>query len=258
MSNIKHFATDLGGLIRPHILIPLLILLALILAACGGSPTPEIIEREVEVIVTQVVTEIVEREVIVTQEVEVLVTPEPEEAAPEQPTPEPFVPDTAVIATGLFNPRQLFYGAGGTLYIAEAGMAGNGQVVVDPENTVGAGLTSQISMVAPDGTQSVALPALPSVQTSPGNTGFRGGQAIYVTDDSYWVAFGEGPAALQGLSFFRSVVQFDRETWRIGAVIDTGSGRAGRRPTRPGCDQFRSLRSGIERGWDSFHRRLGL
>ena len=198
-------------------------ILTLILTACAGNATPEIIEREVEV--TRIVSEAVEQEVtrIVTHEVEVLITPVPEAAAPEEPTPEPFTPSTEIIASGLSSPRQLFYTSDGTLYIAEAGIAGDGQITVDPETIVGAGLTSQISAVAPDGTQSVVLPALPSVQMSPGNAGFRGGQAIYVTDDSYWVGIGEGPTALQGLSYFRTVTQFDRDTWRIGAVIDTAA-----------------------------------
>jgi hypothetical protein len=203
----------------------------LLLASCATSGTPQVIEQEVEV--TRLVTQVVEAEVtrVVTQEVEVMVTVEPEaenqeeEASenPEQPTPEPFMPSTDIIATGLFNPRQMFYAEDGTLYIAEAGKAGDGEVMVDPENVVGAGLTSRITSVSPDGTQSVVVPALPSVQMSPGNTGFRGAQAIYVTENSYWIGIGEGPTALQGLSFFRSVMELDRETWRIGNVIDTAT-----------------------------------
>ena len=45
------------------------------------------------------------------------------------------------------------------------------------------------------GEQSVVLPGLPSFATSPGNSGFRGGQAILVTDDAYWVGFGEGTSS---------------------------------------------------------------
>lgn len=144
---------------------------------------------------------------------------------PPPPTPEPPMAGTTSIAEGLQSPRQLHYAADGALYIAEAGRAGDGSVQASPENTVETGLTAQISRVSPDGEHSVALPALPSISTSPGNAGFRGSQAIFVTEDSYWVGFGEGPpqSAVFGLPFFRSVVQFDRETWRIGHIIDTGS-----------------------------------
>ena len=205
-------------------------LAVLVIAGCSSASTPEVVEREVEV--TRVVTEVVEAEVtrIVTQEVEVMVTPAPssedetstEEEAPP-PTPEPFVPATDIIASGLLSPRQLFYTEDGTLFITEAGIAGEGEVIVDPETVVGAGLTSRISAVAPDGTQSVVVPALPSVQMSPGNTGFRGAQAIVVTDDAYWIGVGEGPTSLQGLSLFRTVMELDRETWRIGNLIDTAA-----------------------------------
>lgn len=143
-------------------------------------------------------------------------------AAPT-PAADPPMAGATVIAQGLFSPRQLFYAPDGALYIAEAGRAGDGEIVADPENTVAVGFTSRVSMVGPDGAQSVALPALPSIETRPGDTGFRGGQAILVTDESFWVAFGEGPSqsAVMGLPFFRRVLEFDRATWRIVNSIDT-------------------------------------
>ncbi len=142
---------------------------------------------------------------------------------PPPPTPTPVLAGATVVASGLYSPRQLFYAPDGTLYIAEAGHAGDGKIVADPEHTVGAGLTGQISAVSPDGKQSVILPGLPSIEMQPNSSDFRGSQAIYVTDDSYWVGFGEGPsqAAVRGLPFFRRVVQFDRKTWRVKQTIDT-------------------------------------
>lgn len=62
-------------------LVSSLLILGLMLAACGTSATPQVIEKEVEKIVTQVVVETKEVEVVKTVEVEVekevLVTPEP-------------------------------------------------------------------------------------------------------------------------------------------------------------------------------------
>lgn len=150
-----------------------------------------------------------------------------------QTTPEPFEPETEIIASDLRSPRQLFYDSDGTLYIAEAGLAGDSQLEVDPETIVNAGLTSQISAVAPDGTYSVMVPGLPSIQIGPGNNGFRGAQSIYVTDEAYWVGIGESPVGLFGLSLFRRVLQIDRETWRIGHMIDTAAGATAIRQPEP-------------------------
>jgi hypothetical protein len=115
----------------------------------------------------------------------------------------------------------MFYAADGTLYIAEAGTAGDSAVVVDPETTIHAGLTGQITAVSPDGEQSVVLPALPSTNRGNNDTGYRGTHAIYVTDDSFWVGVGQGPESLFGLTLFYSVYEVDRETWRIKTIIDT-------------------------------------
>lgn len=201
----------------------------LTLAACSAQP--EQVEVEVEV------TRIVEVEVVETQVVEVEATriveveatriveipAEPEEEMEEPTGPPPFESPTEVLASGLAQPRQIAFDTDGTLFIAEAGVAGDAMLPIDVENAIAAGLSSQISQVDSEGVQSVALPGLPSFATRPGNTGYRGGQGILVTDDAYWIAFGEGPVALYGLPFLRNVVKFDRETWRIEEVIDTGS-----------------------------------
>lgn len=208
--------------------------LLVILAACSAQEvevtrvvTEEVqveVEVPVEVEVTRIVTEEVEVEVEVPVEVEVtrIVEAAPEEEeAPEGPPP--FDPPTAVIASGLRSPRQLFYADDGTLYIAEAGTAGASTIQADPETVVTAGLTAQITAVAPDGAQSVVLPALPSVDQGNGNTAYRGAQIIYVTDDSYWIGGGQGPGSLFGLTFLYGVYEVDRETWRIKNIVDTGS-----------------------------------
>jgi glucose/arabinose dehydrogenase len=154
-------------------------------------------------------------------------------AVQDASTPEPFVPETEIIAANLRSPRQLIYDSDGTLYIAEAGLGGDSQLEVDPETIVSAGLTSRISAVTAAGDYSVVVPGLPSIQTRPGNSGFRGAQAIAMTDDAYWVGIGESPAGLFGLSLFRTVVEIDRETWRIGQMIDLASGATAIRQPDP-------------------------
>lgn len=212
------------------------VLATLILGACSPQEVEvtrvveQVVEQEVQVEVTRIVEQEVEVEVPVEVEVEVTriveVMAEAEasaaeeaEAAPEGPPP--FVPPTEVIAEGLRSPRQMFYAPDGTLFIAEAGTAGDSPVAADPETTISTGLTGQITAVSPDGERSVVLPALPSTNQGNDDTAFRGSGAIYVTDDSYWIGVGEGPASLFGLTLFRNVYEIDRESWRIKNVIDT-------------------------------------
>jgi len=205
------------------------VLVTVILSACSPQEVEvtrvveQVVEQEVEV--TRVVEQEVEVPVEVTRIVEVMAEEEAVEAAEEtDETPEgppPFVPPTEIIAEGLRSPRQMFYAPDGTLYIAEAGTAGDSEVVIDSETSFNTGLTGQITAVSPDGQQSVVLPALPSTNSRPGDTGYRGTQAIYVTDDSYWIGVGEGPPAMFGLTFFYNVYEVDRETWRVKTTIDT-------------------------------------
>ena len=124
---------------------------------------------------TRIVTEEVEVpvELEVTRIVEVSAgTGEVEEG------PSPFEPPTAVIAGGLRSPRQLFYGEDGALYIAEAGTAGDSPVQAVANTVARAGLTGQITTVAPDGTQSVILAALPSINQG-GTTQVTGAPRLF-------------------------------------------------------------------------------
>ncbi|MDX1415924.1 MAG: ScyD/ScyE family protein [Candidatus Promineifilaceae bacterium] len=236
-------------------IVGLMMLSSLILAACSPQEVEvtrvveEVVEQEVQVEVTRVVEQEVEVEVPVEVEVTRIVevaeqvTPVPEEEAEEaeeeEPAgPPPFEPPTAVIAEGLRSPRQLFYADDGTLYIAEAGTAGDSAVMADPETTISTGLTGQITAVTADGEQSVVLPALPSINQGADDAGYRGSQGIYVTDDSYWISVGEGPASLFGLTLFYNVYEIDRETWRIKQIIDTA--QAATEAGQPDADAINS------------------
>lgn len=197
-----------------------------------------IVEQEVsvEVPVEVEVTRIVESMVEVTAEVseegatpepeEEAATPEPEEEAAEEESasegPPPFEPPTAIIAEGLRSPRQMFYDADGTLYIAEAGTGGDSMISIDEENFIMSGLTGQISAVSPDGEKTIVVPALPSTTRGPNDLGYRGTHAVIVTDDSYWVAVGQGPESMFGLSLFYNIYEIDRENWRVKNFIDLG------------------------------------
>ena len=145
-------------------------------------------------------------------------------ATTEEPavTEAPANPEAVVtgpsVATGLNNPRHIFFASDGTLYIAEAGQGGD----IDAQGPFGpvkAGQTAQISAVAPDGAQSVALPELVSMDAGFGQ--IEGPTALVVTDDSYWVALGMGTIEpiVEG-ALAEAVVQIDKESGDVLQTID--------------------------------------
>ncbi len=108
----------------------------------------------------------------------------------------PPLPEGAtVVATGLYNPKYIAFGDDGTMYVTEIGVGGDevltlapgeeasaspvAEPVVDEEATPAAdaappstrGYTGQISAIAPDGTQSVAVSGLASYSDGVGPTG---------------------------------------------------------------------------------------
>jgi hypothetical protein len=125
------------------------------------------------------------------------------------------------VAEGLNQPRQLFIGADGTLYVAEAGTGGE---TAAPSRQGGGdvqvGLTSQITAVSPEGEQSVALGELLSTSSPFGAYGVG---SMVVDDTSIWAVLGEGPAELPQTvegSNFAALVQFDRETGEVLQAVD--------------------------------------
>src|SRR5438046_389258 len=87
-------------------------------------------------------------------------------------------PTVSVFATGFNNPRGLEFGPDGNLYVAEGGRGGTDSTVgqctqVGPPigpytgSTNNPVLGGRISKVAPDGTVSTVVNALPSSQTQP-------------------------------------------------------------------------------------------
>lgn len=130
--------------------------------------------------------------------------------------------ESTVLVDGLASPRQISYGDDGVLYISEAGVGGDALTILQEDQGVLSGLTSRISAVSSDGELSVLIPTLPSTETRPNNTGYRGAQAVLVTDDLVWVAFGESVNTnIEIFPFFTQVIGFSRETNRIVHVIDT-------------------------------------
>lgn len=136
--------------------------------------------------------------------------------------------DMTAAATGLNSPRQLFIGSDGALYIAEAGAGGD----IDGEGAFGPtkfGTSGQITAVSPDGEQSVAIPGLISTDTGFGQ--IHGAHAVIVTDDSYWVAVGDGPIkGLEEGQHVSGVIQYAKEGMAMEQFIDVGAWEAENNP----------------------------
>jgi len=103
----------------------------------------------------------------------------------------PLPPGATVVASGLYNPRYIALADDGTLYVTEQGtggeevldVAGPGEAEATPvvaeatpvpaeeEPPVSRGMTGQVTQVAPDGTQSVAISGLASYSIGVGPVG---------------------------------------------------------------------------------------
>jgi len=128
-----------------------------------------------------------------------------------------FAQEDGAVASGLTYPRGFAYDADGNLYIAQAGLVGD--IEIEPAGEFGgpvmAGFTSDVVMIAPDGTQTVVLANMPSIGGPMGDA--VGIQRVLPVDDSLWIVTAEGKA---GLPLSGSVIELDRATMRIKHIID--------------------------------------
>ncbi len=151
--------------------------------------------------------------------------------------PPPIPENCTVIASGLANPRYVAVGDDGTVYISEAGVGGDVVVtrptaagatpVAGPAGeplAIGVGTTGQVTMVAPDGTQSGLVGELPSFSVNAVEA--AGPAGIKVANGQVLLAIG-GPAT--GAAFTEpvpneaSVVSIDPATGEVTLVADIGA-----------------------------------
>jgi hypothetical protein len=119
-----------------------------------------------------------------------------------------------VIVDGLNNPRAVFYDVQGTLWIAEAGLAGD--LTADTENgpTAYGGSARVLRLEADDDEAEVVMGGLPS---SAGFDDMIGVNSVYVDDSGLWLAIGLGPNADP---FNMSVVNLDPDSFRVRRFLD--------------------------------------
>ena len=154
-------------------------------------------------------------------------------------------PGCTVVASGLFNPRYVTVDADGTLYISEAGDAGDEQILQpagegtpEAQTTVLAsrGMTGQVTKVAPDGTQSVLATGLPSYGSD-----FQviGPSGITMSNGLIYLAIG-GPgsktAFVEPVINQDSVVSIDPATGIVTPVADIGGYERSQNPDASAID----------------------
>lgn len=128
--------------------------------------------------------------------------------------------DPTVIAQNLNEPRQLFYDSDGTLYIAEAGNAGDVDATGVFGNPLKIGSSASISTVSPEGEQTVLISGLPSIEAG---GPYYGAHGIYVDDTTIWVVIGEAPEAgsYDPEQYpFNMLLGFDKTTLEMTQKVD--------------------------------------
>lgn len=165
-----------------------------------------------------------------------------------------------VIADGLVNPRYVAAADDGTIYVSEAGTGGDElvQPPVDPSATPAPavdagppgtrGTTGQVTMIAPDGTQSVLASGLPSYSMGIETIGPAG--ITIAPDGSILLANGgAGPATAftEALPNENSVLSIDPASGEVTLLADIG---AYERASNPDPFNIDSNLYGIDVGTD--------
>jgi plastocyanin len=149
----------------------------------------------------------------------------------------PLPQGCSVVADGLVNPRYVAVAEDGTLYITEAG-AGGDEMVTPPADSASPaaggemgempsimrGSSGQVTMVSPDGEQSVIATGLPSYAVGPAE--ISGVGDLLVDGDSVIMAVGgAGPATAfaDPLPYENSVVSLDPATGEMTLLADIGA-----------------------------------
>ncbi len=135
--------------------------------------------------------------------------------------------DGEVVADGLNSPRHISFGPDGTLYVTEAGMGGDQTGADIFGSEVQIGNTSQVTVVSPDGEQSVLAGDFLSMSYF---GGYLGAVKAIATEDSLWVLVGNGPVEIPEGAIVSSLIQYDLATLEQTQIIDLGAFEAANNP----------------------------
>lgn len=123
---------------------------------------------------------------------------------------------------GLESPRGVTVDVDGNIWIAEAGSGGDTIILESDEITITLGLTSQITMLAPDGTTTAVVDNIISLFASSEGAGL-GAYRIYPTADSLWLVLSDiqpPGVTMPGMFLSDTIIQLNRETLRTETLID--------------------------------------
>lgn len=154
----------------------------------------------------------------------------------------PLPEGCSVVAEGLINPRYVAVADDGTIYVSEAGKGGDEAFGAPPEPVASPGtgassvaveegpategtrgFTGRVTMIAPDGTQSIIATGLPSYQMGVESAGPAG---IAVSDGQVLLAIGgAGPNTprVEALPNENSVVSINPATGEVTLLADIGA-----------------------------------
>jgi sugar lactone lactonase YvrE len=148
------------------------------------------------------------------------------------------------IVSGLNFPRGIAYDEDGTLYVAEAGAGGEATIIEIEGMAINGGISSQVTTVAPDGTQGVAVGSLVSAFVPAEGAGL-GVQRAIPSGDSLWLVLSDH----QNLTVFSdAIVEIDMATLRVKNYIDLFAYEAENNPD--GTEEIYSNPSDIAWGED--------
>ncbi len=119
-----------------------------------------------------------------------------------------------VIASGLNNPRGIYYNADGVLYIAEAGTGGDTELP-GPFGTIKVGGTARVMAVAADGGE--AGPVLVNLPSSEDFGGLIGVNDVYEANNAIWFTVGIGP---DQQPFNRALIAVDQKNLRVQQYVE--------------------------------------
>lgn len=142
-----------------------------------------------------------------------------------------------IAISGLGSPRGLAFDDDGTLYVADAGIGGDQELIFtigENELTKNAGLTGRVVSLSADGTKSDVIIGLPSYAGSAQRT--DGLYRVIPQGDSLWLIFNGNGKNTFGAYWTNSIVELDATTLATRTVINLDSFEQANDPDGNGFD----------------------